>query len=66
MLAIELADLDPLWEGHYLLLWRAPTKDFYLVQEGDRGRAVAWLKERLARVDGIRGPASSDLRSSWQ
>lgn len=44
---VDLDQLDPLWTGNYLLLWRPPVAQS-LIGPGSRGAAVAWLRRQLA------------------
>lgn len=48
---VPLAQLEPLWSGHYLLLWR-PQTDQPVIGPGNSGAAVRWLRERLALANG--------------
>lgn len=45
---IDRHDLDQLWTGDYLTLWRRET-DVELIRPGDQGAAVVWLRRALAR-----------------
>ena len=48
---IDLADLDTLWDGRYLILWRLQTSNA-LIASGSTGESVQWLHERLALAEG--------------
>jgi general secretion pathway protein A len=50
-LEIDLADLDSLWQGRYLMLWRLLTSHT-LIGSGSTGEPVQWLHERLALAEG--------------
>jgi general secretion pathway protein A len=49
---IPLLALDELWLGDYLLLWRPPVGVETALRSGDRGPAVTWLRDALARWSG--------------
>ncbi|MDG4553286.1 MAG: AAA family ATPase [Candidatus Competibacter sp.] len=46
-MTVPLAQLAPLWTGQYLLLWR-PQINSPLIGPGNTGKAVRWLRRRLA------------------
>jgi general secretion pathway protein A len=46
-----LAEIEPFWNGGFVLLWRPPPGDFP-VQRGARGPATDWLRQRMARASG--------------
>jgi general secretion pathway protein A len=50
-----LDELDRLWNGEFLLLWR-PEIDAALIGPGSRGEAVLWLRQRLAELAGKAPP----------
>jgi general secretion pathway protein A len=50
-LTVPIGEVDPLWDGRFVVIWRPPAAPMP-VQLGDRGPSVAWVRERLARVDG--------------
>lgn len=56
---VSLLDLDELWLGDYLLLWRPPTVQGTALRAGDWGAAVAWLRDALARWSG-NAPSPND------
>ncbi len=47
-----LSDVGRLWFGKYLLLWKPPMPDRETVRFGDRGDAVIWVRDALARYRG--------------
>lgn len=49
---VPLLELDGLWLGDYLLLWRPPDLNGTALRSGDQGTAVAWLREALSRWSG--------------
>lgn len=53
-----LAEADRLWDGGFVLIWKPPEVRVTLVEPGRRGRDVAWLRQRIARIDGE--PAGTD------
>ncbi|PPE74463.1 hypothetical protein C3942_06765 [Solimonas fluminis] len=52
---VALSELDTLWSGDFLLLWRRDTAEAPL-RPGDRSPAVPLVWERLAELDGIAIP----------
>lgn len=44
---VGLAALARQWSGHYRLLWRSPPAVRGTIRPGDRGEAVAWLREAM-------------------
>jgi general secretion pathway protein A len=46
-----LDELDRLWNGEFLLLWR-PEIEASLIGPGSRGEPVLWLRQRLAELAG--------------
>lgn len=51
-----LEELDRLWTGEYLLLWRRET-DADSIGPDSRGAPVLWLRRRLAQLEGKPVPA---------
>jgi general secretion pathway protein A len=47
-----LAEIDPLWDGAFILLWKAPPVSATLLGPGTRGKDVEWLSQRLRAIDG--------------
>ncbi len=45
-------DVGRLWFGKYLLLWKPATPAQEILRLGDRGEAVVWLRDALARYRG--------------
>lgn len=54
-----LSEVERHWFGKYLLLWRAPLAETDALRLGTRGPAVSWVRETLARVQGLPLPATS-------
>ena len=46
----DLLELEPLWFGDYLILWRPPTSPSGLIRPGSRGPEVLWLRKRLGET----------------
>jgi general secretion pathway protein A len=49
---VPLVEIDPLWEGSFLVLWKSPPFRATSIAPGQRGKHVAWLRQRLAEIDG--------------
>jgi general secretion pathway protein A len=47
-----LGDIDRLWDGSFILVWKAPPIRSRLISRGMRGADVAWLRTRLDALDG--------------
>ena len=47
----KLEDLDKLWNGEFLILWR-PEIAAGVIGPESRGDAVLWLRRRLAQLEG--------------
>lgn len=45
-------EIDPLWTGSYIVLWRPPKLSADVLSLGAKGRDVAWL---ISMLDGIEG-----------
>ncbi|MDT0498699.1 AAA family ATPase [Algiphilus sp. W345] len=48
---LTLSQLDLLWTGEYLMLWRRETSDS-LIAPGSQGSSVQWLRSKLAQAEG--------------
>jgi len=62
-LVLPKTDLAKLWTGEFSAVWRMPAELAATLRLGDAGAAVAWVKARLARMDGRptdAGPAYFD------
>ena len=51
----SLAEVEPFWDGAFVVLWRPPPGTLPL-RRGARGPAADWLRQRLARTDGSHAP----------
>jgi len=47
-----LAEIDPLWDGAFIVLWKAPPVSLSLLGPGTRGKDVEWLSQRLRAIEG--------------
>jgi len=47
------AELDPLWSGSYIVLWRPPPLRAGVLKAGSEGPDVHWLSSRLSLIDGL-------------
>lgn len=46
-----LTEIDRVWDGRFIVVWRAPAGVREPIAPGVRGPGVAWLRQRLAEVD---------------
>ena len=61
-LTLPLREVERVWDGAFVALWRPPSLAAAALAPGTRDRGVPWLRERLAVADGQPTPArSSDL-----
>ena len=51
-LSFSRREIEPLWTGSYIVLWRPPNLSVEPLTQGMRGRDVAWLVSRLDRIEG--------------
>jgi len=49
---VPTEQVDPYWRGDYVLLLRAPPNGAMNMRVGYVGQDVAWLRERIARIQG--------------
>lgn len=49
-MTVALSQIDLLWTGEFLLLWRFETAQPFIGPE-TRGEAIAWLRRRLAEAE---------------
>jgi general secretion pathway protein A len=54
---VELAAINRIWSGDYLLIWRVPPDYREKLKPGDQGPLVVWLKRHLALARGQTPPA---------
>lgn len=48
----DVQQVGRLWFGKYLLLWKPPVPEQEILRLGDRGEAIVWLRDALARYRG--------------
>ncbi len=46
------AEIEPYWDGAFVAMWRPPALAAAELAPGMRGKDVAWLRRRLAAIDG--------------
>jgi general secretion pathway protein A len=57
-----LKEVDSLWDGEFILLWKAPPLGTRLISLGMRGKDVGWLRSKLDEVEGRKVKAAdSDI-----
>jgi general secretion pathway protein A len=57
-----LAEVERLWDGSFILLWKAPPVGARLLSRGMRGKDVEWLRGTLDMLDGaVSGGRPSDV-----
>jgi general secretion pathway protein A len=60
-LTIPISEVDDLWDGTFVLLWKPPVGT-PLLRPGMRGRDVEWLRRRIEDIDGApTAPARQDV-----
>jgi general secretion pathway protein A len=47
-----LSQLERVWDGSFIVLWKAPPVRALPLVSGMRGRDVEWLRQRLGELDG--------------
>jgi general secretion pathway protein A len=57
-LRLPLAQIDLLWTGEFLLLWRREGGEF-VIGPGAKPEAVTWLRQRLAQAEGRPAPKAA-------
>jgi general secretion pathway protein A len=53
-------EIESLWTGSYIVLWRPPELSRDVMSLGDQGRSVAWLISMLDRIEGVQTEYDSD------
>ena len=48
-----LSEVDPLWDGTFIIVWRPPALTDVPIAPGMRTKSVEWLRDRLTAVDGV-------------
>ncbi|MCC7412561.1 MAG: AAA family ATPase [Gammaproteobacteria bacterium] len=59
------AELDQLWHGEYLLLWRPPLRDVEVINASAAPDALAWLRAALERVQGTPVRVAEAQQYDW-
>ncbi|MEJ2694140.1 MAG: peptidoglycan-binding protein [Candidatus Thiodiazotropha sp.] len=52
-LSFSRQEIESLWTGGYIVLWRPPKLSLETLELGSKGRDVAWLVSRLDRIEGV-------------
>jgi general secretion pathway protein A len=47
-----LPEIEKLWDGSFILLWKPPPHGVRLLSPGMRGQDVAWVRQTLESLDG--------------
>jgi len=47
-----LNEIEPFWDGGFMVLWKKPTLSSAIVEPGMWGKNVAWVRQRLDVIDG--------------
>jgi general secretion pathway protein A len=50
--SFPLGEVEQLWDGAFILLWKAPPLGSRLISPGMRGKEVVWLRRRLGELEG--------------
>jgi general secretion pathway protein A len=50
-----LSEIDPYWEGPFILLWKAPALSSVPIMPGTHGKDVEWVRQQFAELDGVPG-----------
>jgi general secretion pathway protein A len=68
-MTFPLTEIEGFWDGAFTVLWRPPRPMTVPIGPGSRGQDIAWLRQRLAEIDGtsVATPAAEgyddDLRA---
>jgi general secretion pathway protein A len=57
-LTVALDDIEPLWNGAFILLWKPPAPGLSSIGPKGRGQDIEWLRQRLATLDGKPSPTT--------
>ena len=49
---VALSEIEENWDGHFEMLWRPLLSGVRYIKPGDRGKAVAVLEQKLAKLQG--------------
>ncbi len=58
-LSLPRREIDALWTGSYIVLWRPPKLSAETLSLGAKGRDVAWLISMLDRIEGVSTPPAT-------
>ncbi|HSB69890.1 MAG TPA: AAA family ATPase [Candidatus Methylomirabilis sp.] len=47
-----LSEVERLWDGPFILLWKVPSLESRLISPGMRGKDVEWLRRKLDEIEG--------------
>jgi general secretion pathway protein A len=50
--SVPFGEIDRMWDGQFVMLWRSPGLRNVPLAPGMRGRDVEWLRQRLSDLDG--------------
>jgi general secretion pathway protein A len=50
---VPLSEVDLLWDGVFIVVWRPPALTNVPIAPGMRAKDIEWLRDRLAAVDGV-------------
>ena len=57
---VDLLELERVWFGDYLILWKPPQNPAGLIRPGSHGPEVLWLRERLLNAGTAPDPQTYD------
>jgi general secretion pathway protein A len=57
---VDLLELERVWFGDYLILWKPPQNPAGLIRPGSHGPEVLWLRERLPNSGTAADPQTYD------
>jgi general secretion pathway protein A len=58
VITAPLTEVEPFWDGGFVVLWRPPPGGLP-VRLGARGPGADWLRERMGRADGAGRPVEA-------
>jgi len=61
----DQAEVMPVWNGQFVLLWRPPLLEHNILHIGSQGNDVLWLRDRLARIEGGTPPTEKVLQHAY-
>jgi len=51
---MSLAELESIWSAEYLILWRPPALGVKVIQQGNSGEVVLWLRRSLDKINNVK------------